>query len=200
MKTIEYFLAPQSPYCYLGHDVLTGIAQRTGAVIAVKPFDLGGKVFPASGGIPVGQRPVQRQAYRLVELKRWGAFRAKPMNLKPAFFPVAGEDASRLIIAADLALGWQAAMRLAGGVMNAVWEQERNIADRATLMALASEAGMDGPSLEARRDEAQARYDLYTQQALDGQVFGAPWFVVDGEPFWGQDRLDFVERALGRRG
>lgn len=196
MKTIEYFLAPQSPYCYLGHDTLTGIAARHGATIAIKPFDLGGKVFPASGGLPLAQRPVQRLSYRLVELDRWAAFRGKAMKFKPAFFPVVGDDASRLIIATDLAHGWQAAMKVAGGIMNAVWEQDRNIADAATLAAIAGAAGVDAGSLAGRRDEAQARYEQYTQQALEAQVFGAPWFIVDGEPFWGQDRLDFVDRKL----
>lgn len=196
MKTIEYFLAPQSPYAYLGHDTLAEIAARRGATIAVKPFDLGGKIFPASGGLPLAQRPVQRLNYRLVELSRWAAFRGKPMKFKPAFFPVAGDDASRLIIATDLAHGWQTAMKVAGGIMNAVWQEDRNIADAATLAAIAAAAGVDAQALAPRRDEAQARYELYTQQALEAQVFGAPWFIIDSEPFWGQDRLDFVDRKL----
>jgi 2-hydroxychromene-2-carboxylate isomerase len=199
MKIVEYFLAPQSPYCYLGHAMLTEIAQRTGATIQVKPIDLG-QIFPVSGGLPLPKRSPQRQAYRLVELERWSAWRARPLHLHPAFFPVAGDDAARLIIAADLQAGWQAAMRLAGAIMTAVWAEQRNIADPATLIDLARDSGLDAQALASQRDAAQARYEQYTQQALQAQVFGAPWFVVDGKPFWGQDRLKFVERALSQAG
>ena len=198
MKTIDYFLAPSSPYTYLGHRRLVDIARRHGARIAVKPFDLGGTIFPASGGLPLSQRPPQRLAYRLVELKRWSLMLNTPMNLKPKFFPVASDDAARLIIAADAEQGADAALRVAGILLKAVWADERNIADRATLVAIAGEAGLDGQALFGRFDAAQASYQLYTREALDQQVFGAPWYVYQGEPFWGQDRLDFLERALAQ--
>jgi 2-hydroxychromene-2-carboxylate isomerase len=196
MKTIEYFLAPASPYAYLGHQALVQIAQKHGASIAVKPIDIGGRVFPISGGVPLGKRPAQRQAYRLVELKRWSALRGLPMNIQPTFFPVAGDTPSLKIIAADLVAGTDAALRLAGALMSAVWAQQRNIADPDTVTALIREAGLDPQSLDAVQADAVARYDLYTQQAIDAQVFGVPWFVYNNEPFWGQDRLDFLDRAL----
>ena len=198
MKTIDYFLAPSSPYTYLGHGRLVDMARRHGAHVAVKPFDLGGTIFPASGGLPLSQRPPQRQAYRLVELKRWSLILNAPMNLKPKFFPVAGDDAARLIIAADAGHGADAALRVAGILLKAVWADERNIADRATLVAIAGEAGLDGEDLFTRFEAAQATYQAYTREALQQQVFGAPWYVYQGEPFWGQDRLDFLERALAQ--
>jgi len=198
-KTCIYYLAPQSPWTYLGHGRLTDIARRHGAQVEVRPFDLG-KVFGVSGGLPLAKRAPQRQAYRLLELKRWSEHLQVPLNLHPAFFPVPGDPAAKLIIAARLAHGGDAAMRLAGAVLRAVWAEERNISDAATLAALAQESGLDGPGLLKAADTAgvQAEYDRNTEEAIAANVFGAPWYVVDGEGFWGQDRLDFVERALAR--
>jgi len=196
-RTVDYYLAPQSPWAYLGHQRLAEIARRAGATIRVMPIDLGGKVFPVSGGLPLGQRAPQRQAYRLVELRRFSEHLGAPLNPKPKFFPVGGDDAARLIIAADMAQGTDAAMALAGAVLAACWAQERNIADEKVLAALLSEQGLPAGLLEqSHRQAVQERYEAYTQQAIDAGVFGAPSYVIDGEIFWGQDRLDFVERAL----
>jgi 2-hydroxychromene-2-carboxylate isomerase len=197
--TVDYYFAPQSPWAYLGHQRLTEIAARAGASVRVMPIDLGGKVFPISGGLPLGQRAPQRQAYRLVELQRFSEHLRAPLNLKPKYFPVGGDDASRLIIAADLALGSVAAMQIAGAVLAACWAQERNIADEKVLAELLAEQGLPAEVLaQSHSQAAQERYEAYTQQAIDAGVFGAPSYVIDGEIFWGQDRLDFVERALGR--
>jgi carboxymethylenebutenolidase len=84
-------------------------------------------------------------------------------------------------------------------VLRAVWAEERDIADAATLAALLAEAGLPAALLDsARGDAARARYDAHTQEAIAGGVFGAPSYVIEGEIFWGQDRLDFVERRLAR--
>ena len=198
-RTVDYYFAPQSPWAYLGHQRLADIAQRHGASVRVMPMDLGGKVFPISGGLPLGQRAPQRQAYRLVELKRYSEYLGVPLQLKPKYFPVSGDDAARLIIAADLAEGSGAAMRIAGAVLAACWAQERHIADDKVLAELLHEQGLPAALLEKSHTQAvQERYDAYTQAAIDAGVFGAPSYVIDGEIFWGQDRLDFVERALAR--
>ena len=196
-RTVDYYFAPQSPWAYLGHQRLAEIVQRTGAAVRVMPMDLGGKVFPISGGLPLGQRAPQRQAYRLVELQRYSQFLDVPLNLKPKYFPVGGDDAARLIIAADLAHGAAAAMAIAGGILAACWAQERNMADDKVLAELLHEQNLPASLLEQSHSQAvQVRYETYTQGAIDAGVFGAPSYVVDGEIFWGQDRLDFVERAL----
>lgn len=196
-RTLDYYFAPQSPWAYLGHQRLADIARRTGAHIRVMPIDLGGKVFPISGGLPLGQRAPQRQAYRLVELQRFSQHLGAPLNLKPKYFPVGGDDAARLIIAVDLAAGSDAAMAVSGAVLSACWAQERNIADERVLAQLLDEQGLPAALLEQSHSQAvQVRYEAYTQQAIDAGVFGAPSYVVDGEIFWGQDRLDFVERVL----
>ncbi len=198
-RTVDYYFAPQSPWAYLGHQRFAELARRAGANLRVMPMDLGGKVFPISGGLPLGQRAPQRQAYRLVELQRFSQHLGAPLNLKPKFFPVGGDDAARLIIAADLARGSDAAMAVTGAVLSACWAQERNIADEKVLAELLVEQGLPPALLEQSHSQAvQERYEACTQQAIDAGVFGAPSYVVDGEIFWGQDRLDFVERALAK--
>ena len=195
-KTIDYYFAPQSPWVYLGHKRLVEIAKAAGASIRVMPMDLG-QVFPLSGGLPLGKRAPQRQAYRLVELTRFSRALNLPLNLHPKYFPVAGDDAARLIIAVDMHHGTSAALAITGAVLSAVWHEERNIADADTLAALLAEQQLDAACMAlSRTPEVQARYVGYTQSAIDVQVFGAPSYVVDGALFWGQDRLDFVAQQL----
>ena len=196
-KTIEYYFAPQSPYAYLGHARFVEIAGRHGAQVDLRPCDIG-KIFSQSGGLPLAKRAPQRQAYRMAELLRWRAYLGLPMNVQPKFFPVSGDAAARLIIAAQLAHGTDAALALTGAIMAAVWEEEKNIADADTLTALANAHELDGGALlkSSETPSVQAAYDGFTDAAIAASVFGAPWYVVDGEGFWGQDRLDFVDRKL----
>lgn len=197
--TIDYYLAPQSPWAYLGHARLARMAADAGAAIRVLPIDLGGQVFPVSGGLPLGQRAPQRQAYRLVELARWRNHLQLPLTVKPRYFPVAGDDSAHLIIAVQQADGDAAAMQLAGAVLTAVWAQERNVADAATRLELLAECGLPAQrAQDAQAPQVQTIYQRYTQQAIEAAVFGAPSYVIDGEVFWGQDRLDFVQRRLSR--
>ncbi len=196
-KIVEYFVVPQSPWTYLGHQRFIAIVNKHHAQVALKPADMV-KVFAASGGVPVAQRPVQRQAYRLDELARWSKFLEIPLTLHPAFFPVAGDPGSKLIIAALHQNGTDAAMALLGALGRACWAEEKNIAEPDTLVAVANAVGLDGSELlnysgsQAAADELQRN----TEEAIAAHVFGVPWYRVNGEGFWGQDRLDFVERAL----
>jgi len=197
-RTVDYYFAPQSPWTYLGHARFAAMAKAAGVAIRVLPVDLGGKVFPISGGLPLPKRAPQRQAYRLVELKRYSEFLKIPLHPQPKYFPVGGDDAACLIIAVDQHDGPDAAMNIAGAIMTAVWAQERNIGDDQVLAALLAECGLDAKRLEqSDSQEVRERYEAYTQQAIGAGVFGAPSYVVDGEIFWGQDRLDFVARKLG---
>jgi 2-hydroxychromene-2-carboxylate isomerase len=133
----------------------------------------------------------------LVELQRFSHFLQMPFNLKPKFFPVAGDDAARLIIAVDQHDGVDAAMKLCGAVLAAVWVQERDIADASVLQAILQEQGIAADRWQAAlAPAAQDAYMAYTRKAMDAGVFGAPSYVVEGEIFWGQDRLDFLQRRL----
>lgn len=195
-NTIDYYLSPMSPWTHFGHARFRAMAKAHGAIVRVKPVDFG-RVFPASGGVPLKQRPIQRQLYRMAELERWRAFLGIPIRLEPKYFPVATELASRLIIAAASA-GVEAQLDVAGACLRACWEEERDIGDPATLQAIGTAAGLDGAALlaAAGADAAKAAYDALTDEAIALNVFGAPTYVVNGEIFWGQDRLDFVERTL----
>jgi 2-hydroxychromene-2-carboxylate isomerase len=198
-QTVDYYFSPVSPYVYLGHARFQRIAKDAGASVNVKPVDLGGKVFPVSGGLPLSKRAPQRQAYRLVELKRFSEWLDLPLNLQPKYFPVSADDAAKLIIAVDMKDGTEAALRMTGAVGRAVWVENRNIADEATLVALLGEQRLPAGRIEdAHSQTVHERYEEDTQQAIDAGVFGAPSYVIDGEIFWGQDRLDFVQRRLQR--
>jgi 2-hydroxychromene-2-carboxylate isomerase len=182
MKTIEYYLSPGSPWTYLGHARLADIAKRHGAQINVKPVDFG-VIFPQSGGLPLPKRAPQRQAYRLMELKRWKEHLAIPLVIQPKFFPVDAGPAAALIAGAKP----EGRMALAGDLLAALWKDDRNLADPALLEELGRKHG-------AKPDKA--KFDAFTQEALARHVFGAPSYVYGDEIFWGQDRLDFLDRAL----
>lgn len=195
---IDYYFTPQSPWTYLGHERFAAIAKAHGAKVNVLPVDLG-KVFPVSGGLPLAKRAPQRQAYRLVELKRFSEFLDKPLNLHPKYFPVASDEAAKLIIAVDMHDGTEAALAITGALLRAVWVDERNIASESHLAAILAEANLPARRIDdAHSQAAHERYEADSQRAIDAGVFGAPTFIVGGEMFWGQDRLDFVERRLQR--
>lgn len=196
-KVCEYYFAPQSPWSYFGHERLLALAQQYDVQIEMKPVDLS-KIFSVSGGLPLAKRPPQRQAYRLIELKRWSEHLDLPLNTQPKFSPVSGDPSAKLIIATKFAHGTDAALALTTAVMRALWAEDKNIMDADTLIALANAAGHDGQALlkSSETTAVQNEYEQFTNDAMAASVFGAPWYVVDGVAFWGQDRLDFVERAF----
>ncbi len=196
-RTVLYYFTPQSPWAYLGHARFAELLRASRREVAVLPVDYG-RIFPASGGLPLPQRAPQRQAYRLLELRRFAEHLGLPLNPQPRFFPVDGTPAALLITAVAQHDGMDAAMRLAGAVMAACWHEERDIAAATTLAELLEETDLPPERIaQAQQPEVRARYDAHTQAALDAGVFGAPSWLVDGELFWGQDRLEFVARKLG---
>jgi 2-hydroxychromene-2-carboxylate isomerase len=197
-KVIDYYFATISPFMYLGHERFAAIAAKHGATIAVKPINLG-EVFPVSGGLPLSKRAPQRQAYRLVELKRWSDQLDIPFNCQPRFFPVNGDLAASWILAAQ-EQGLDAAMALTGAIGRAIWAQERDVASESTLAGIAQELHLDAAVLARRAaaPETLARYKALTQEAIERKVFGAPTYIYRDELFWGQDRLDFLDRALAK--
>ncbi len=198
LKIVDYYFTPHSPWTYLGHQRFLDMIMSHQGAMNLKPVDFG-KIFPASGGLPLPKRAPQRQAYRMMELKRWREHLGIPLNLEPKFFPVDPELASLLIIAAG-ANRSAVAPSLAYNLMRAVWVEDRNIADADTLKAIIRAKGLPADELlaQATSPETKATYESFTQEALARGVFGAPTFVYRDELFWGQDRLDFLERALAK--
>jgi len=194
-KTIDYYFTITSPWSYLGHRPFLDMAAKHGFDIAFKPADFG-SVFAQSGGLPLPKRSPQRRRYRMFELQRWRDYRKADLNVRPKYFPTdAALGNTMALMAADQGLD---VGRLAEGFMQACWAHEQDAGDRATLIKIADSLGMDGTALAAAAtsDAGKARAEAVTQAAMAAQVFGAPTYVVRGEPFWGQDRLELVERAL----
>lgn len=195
---IDCYISLNSPWSNLGAPRIAAIAARHGATLRVHPVDFGGVVFPGSGGLPLPRRSPQRQAYRMQELRRWRDHLGVPIVLAPRFFPYDERLAAACVIAARETIGDAPALALAHRVLRAVWEEEQDCADRDVLARLIAEAGLDAaPLLRLAGDPAwEARRQADSQAALARGVFGAPTYVVGEEIFWGQDRLDFVDRHL----
>ena len=193
---VEYYLSLASPWAYLGHARFEKMAQQHGATVAYRPVSFA-QIFAATGGLPLHQRPPQRQAYRLMELKRWRDRLGVPLNLHPRYFPVDDTLAALTVLAAEHARAPVGA--LIGEILRTVWVDESNIADAETLRGLLRRLQLDTALVDKANDPAfKAKRDAYTEQAIDKGVFGAPSFVIDDEIFWGQDRLDFVQRRLAQ--
>ena len=201
-RVVDYYFAPQSPWTFLGHDRFVELAKAHDLTVAVKAVDLG-RVFSVSGGLPLAQRPKQRQSYRLLELTRFAKHLGVALNVQPRFFPVNGEQAALRILAATTLADQATTLRFISTVTRGVWVDQRDIADLATLDAMASESGLDAYALgEAAGAEAiAARYQALTDEAIAEEVFGAPTWIprfgpAAGERFWGQDRLDLLASAI----
>jgi 2-hydroxychromene-2-carboxylate isomerase len=197
MARIDYYFSVLSPFTYLAGLDLEEIAARHGASIAYKPADIQ-KVFAETGGVPVPKRSPARQAYRIQELKRISARRRLPLNLQPAHWPTNPVPASTAIIAVAESGG--DAGRLAHACLRAVWAEERDIGDPATVAAILAENGHDAVELAPAMAAAESTYQKNTEDAVAAGVFGAPSYVVGEEIFWGQDRLDYLDEYLGKAG
>lgn len=197
-RFIHYYDSMSSPWTYLGHLRFLDLARRFELTVRHKPMDLL-KVWSVSGGLPLKQRAKQRQLYRHQELRRWREFLGIPCNLEPAYHPVADRRACYLVIAAmQQGLDWE---KLTYAILRAVWVEERNIADHATLAAIANQNAIGGNSLLESTESAavQAEYQANTEEAIARSVFGAPTYVFDDELFWGQDRLDMLGWRLRQK-
>jgi len=194
---VDYYASLNSPWTHLGAARIVAMTARHGASLRIHPVDFGA-IFPQSGGLPLPKRAPQRQAYRMMELRRWRDFLAIPITLQPAHFPSSEQLSAACVIAVRETIGDQPAIALAHRVLKAVWEEEKNAGDPATLAALIAEVGLDAPAIMALGAEPRwtQRRLADTQAALERGVFGAPSYVIGEEIFWGQDRLDFVERRL----
>ena len=199
--TIDYYLSLNSPWTYIGSAPFAEIARRYGAEVNVKPAKFG-PIFEQTGGLPLPKRSPQRRAYRMVELKRWREVRGLPLNLEPKYFPSDEAAATRLVIAAKLQ--GKDAHKLSLELGRAIWEREESFAEPAVMASSAQRAGLDAAALRAGGPsdaELDALYEQFTQDALKAGVFGAPSYVLpSGEIFWGQDRLELLERALKMMG
>jgi carboxymethylenebutenolidase len=196
---IDYYASLNSPWTHLGAARIEAMAMAHDATLRIYPVDFG-TIFANSGGLPLPRRSPQRQAYRLQELARWRDHLNIPIVIAPKFFPSSEAQTAAAVIAVRETIGDQPAIKLAHAVLKAVWQQERNPADPTELAALIKSVGLDPDAVIALA--ADPKWELMrtadTQAALDRGVFGAPGYVIGSDIFWGQDRLEFVERRLAR--
>lgn len=192
---IEYYLSLNSPWTFLGGARLQAIAEAASVRVDVRPVDAG-QVFPVSGGLPLPKRAPQRQAYRLMDLDRWRRFLDIPLILEPEHFPSPEGEAARLVVAATLE--GHDALSLATAFGQCIWVEDRSFAEPDVQADVLARHGLDFPALSerARADDVTATLERYTREAIEKQVFGMPSYLYQGELFWGQDRLDFLARAV----
>jgi 2-hydroxychromene-2-carboxylate isomerase len=195
--TIDYYLSLNSPWTFMGSALFAEVARRNGATVNIKPAKFG-PIFEKTGGLPLPKRSPERRAYRLMELKRWREVRNIPLILQPKNSPSDDAAATRLVIAAKLQ--GKDAHRLAAEFGRAIWELDEPLGEPAVMAAAAKRAGLDIAAVRTAAPsdaELDRLYEQYTQEALAAGVFGAPSYVLpSGEFFWGQDRLEMLERAL----
>jgi carboxymethylenebutenolidase len=196
---IDYYASLNSPWTHLGAARIEAMAAAHGASLRIWPVDFG-TIFPASGGLPLPRRAPQRQAYRLMELRRWRGHLGIPIHIQPRFFPANELLAAGCVIALRETQGDAPAIRLAHCVLKALWQEEKDTGDAAILAALIQEVGLDPDAVMKLGAEPRwgERRKADTQAALERGVFGAPSYVIGDEIFWGQDRLSFVERRLAK--
>lgn len=191
---LQAFYGMSSPWAYLGAQRLVAIARDAGATLVHRPI----RLIEANGGIPLRTRPDYRQRYHEVELDRWRKHLGIPLNLKPKFYPCRTiETAAQAVIAVQKA-GIEVA-DFAFAIQRALWAEDRDIADLATLRELAlATVGEAGAALvrDPQPGDIVADWHANLAEAEERGIFGTPTYVVNDELFWGQDRLDFVARAL----
>lgn len=193
-RHIDYFFSMSSPWTFFGHGRFIALAQRHGLRVVLRPTPLL-RLFPETGGLPAPRRHPTRQRYRLVELQRWSAALGIPLNPRPQFFPFDVSLLDRVVVA--MALAGQDAHRFMALAFAGIWQEERNLADPAVIASLLDAAEAPATLLAAAdAPETLARYEENLAAALEAGVFGAPTYVLDGELFWGQDRLTLLDATL----
>jgi 2-hydroxychromene-2-carboxylate isomerase len=194
-RQVDYYFSLLSPWAYIGHKLFREVVGRYNLKVNHKPVVLA-DLFSETGGLPLSRRHPVRQRYRMLELQRWRDKRGLNFHLQPANWPFSGRLADGLVIAA-IEAGHDPDPFLRRGFA-AIWEDQRNLAEPATLIELADDSGLPGKQLLDRSatDEISKLYEQNRQDALATDVFGSPAYVLDGEVFWGQDRIELLEDAL----
>jgi 2-hydroxychromene-2-carboxylate isomerase len=197
MSEIEYFYSAHSAFAYLGSARFMAIAKAAGRTIRHRRMDLR-QVVPASGSTPFRERSKGHYAYFFRrEIDRWAEERSAPVMVgRPTHHDNDTTLCNGMLIAA-IVQGHKVD-QLAHVMLESHWRDDSDLADRDTLVELGRRVGLDPiPLLEAAlSDDVQAIYEANTRDAIARSVFGSPTYFVEGDMFYGQDRLEMVERAL----
>jgi 2-hydroxychromene-2-carboxylate isomerase len=189
--TLEFFYDFSCPYAYLASTRVAELAKRAGAELVYKPFLLGG-VFRAIGAPDMAAMAAPRARLNVLDMRRWAEHWDVPLRM-PAGHP------RRSVLALRAALASGALERATPALFRAYWIEARDVSDAAVVQDALDRAGFDGAELVRRAEQPNIKDELFarTDEAVGRGVFGAPALFVGDQMFWGQDRLDFVERALG---
>ena len=193
-RSIDYYFSLVSPWAYIGHATFMNLTQRHSLDVNFSRCRF--QVFAETGGLPLNKRALARQRYRIVELQRWREKRGVQLNVHPKFWPFNVETADHLTVAiVESSASPDQFLRKA---FPGVRVDERNLADEQTLMVLADDVGLPAQKLlaDARSENVKKRYQQNIQEALEIDAFGSPCYVLDGEVFWGQDRIELLDDAL----
>ena len=188
---LDCFYSLSSPWMYFAGPQVQDLVRRHHVQLVLKPYDFQA-VVPVTGGIALKTRPEPRRSYHALELARWRDYLQMPLNLEPRHYPKgAPTDANW-----NKSPGWM----VIAALLRALWVEERDTAQPEVRIAVANENGYDGVALQKleQTQPVQAQYGVFTREAVEKGIFGAPIFVLNGERFWGQDRLAFVDRALNQ--
>ena len=194
-RKIDFYFSFISLYTYIGYEAFQALVQKYDLEVTYKPIDLHA-IFTAGGGLPVSKRPPQRQAYRFVEMQRWAIARNIPLVLKPKHHPSNPEIGHRMLLAA-MSNG-EDIRQFVGNALKILWVDDLNIEDPQVMVAAANRSDLDGHALleQSKDPSIQLQIDRLTQEGVDRQVFGTPFFFYEDEPFWGQDRLDMLDELI----
>ncbi|MDX5593195.1 2-hydroxychromene-2-carboxylate isomerase [Pseudovibrio sp. SPO723] len=194
-EQIDYFYTHMSPWAYLGHQDFLRLTKQYHVKVHFRPLALG-QVFEQTGGLPLGQRHPARQAYRWIELQRWKEKRQVALNFKPAFFPtnpLPSDLAAVVLQETDGPVG-QFSLR----VFQAIWAEDKDIGDERVVSDILLQMGLKAEEVmkKTRDPHILEAFEENKKHAISMGVVGSPAYVLKGEPFWGQDRLDLLEDAL----
>ncbi|SPF77554.1 2-hydroxychromene-2-carboxylate isomerase [Pseudoprimorskyibacter insulae] len=194
MAQVTYYFSLLSPYAYLAGTRLEEVADRHGASIEYRPYDIMA-LFARTGGTPLPERHPSRNEYRAQDLTRQTKHLGLPFNLKPAHWPTNAAPASYALIAAQKAGGNVGA--LTHGFLRAVWAEQRDIAQYDVIHECLAAAGFHTGLADKGLFTAADTYSDNLEKAVNDGVFGSPFYVTDdGARFFGQDRLDYLDAHL----
>ncbi len=197
MAHIDYYFSLLSSFTYLAGDRFAEIAEKHGASVRYKPFDIL-TMFDRLGAPRPAERSEARKVYRMQDLKRLSAQLGKPMNVQPAFWPTNAAPASYAVSAAQEAGGGDLD-GLVQRLFKATWEEDRDIADDAVITEALKASGFDPMLSMTGMLKGAEIYAQNLEEGVKAGIFGAPFYIVTDtdERFWGQDRLDMLDEYLG---
>ena len=193
---IDYYYSVASPFAYLASDRFGKLVEKYNLEVIEKPFDLVGTVFSNTGGVPVPKRHPSRQKYRLLEIDRIGKKFNVEINKQPKFFPPSDPHLPAKFVLAAIKLGNK--LTFGNACLKSLWALEKDISDEKILEEICKKLNLKFDEIKkiAVSSEINDEYTKNSNDAINQDIFGAPTFVLNGEIFWGQDRLEYLEDAL----